>query len=133
MGPSTARASLCRPALLDQATDRISRGWARVGDRAESSAVQPDDLVVRTSDLMSAPVDQDLVILNTARDNYVALDEIGRGIWERLETPQRVSDLCRGLREEYEGDPDQIAADVLGFLVQLREAGLVRIVDEGPA
>ena len=82
--------------------------------------------VARVADMMAAPVDQDLVILNLATNTYVGLDGIGRRIWELLETPQSVEALCRHLGQEFDGSPDEIAADVMSFLRELEAEGLLQ-------
>lgn len=90
-------------------------------------------VVVRTQDMMSAEVDDEIVILNLAKDNYIGLDAIGRRIWELLETPSRVEALCRQLVSEFEATGDQIAADVLSFLEDLETERLLQVVTESPA
>ncbi|MBI3890982.1 MAG: PqqD family protein [Candidatus Wallbacteria bacterium] len=86
--------------------------------------------VVRAEEMMSAPIDNEIVILNLPRDNYVGLDEIARRIWELLEQPLPVEELCARLAAEYEGPTEQIEADVLGFLSELEKEGLLRVVAE---
>lgn len=76
---------------------------------------------------MSGPLDRDVVILNPARDNYVGLDEAGRRIWDLLAVPNEVRDLCRQVANEFDGDPGQIAADILAFLNELATEGLVDV------
>lgn len=86
--------------------------------------------VVRFSELMSAPVDKEIVILSLASDHYVGLDEIGRRVWELLAQPQRIDELCRQLTQEFDATQEQIASDVLPFLGQLENEGLVHVVAE---
>ncbi len=69
------------------------------------------------------------MILNLETNNYVALDEIGRRIWELLATPQRVDDLCRQLSEDFEATPEQIATDVIPFLAELIAENLAHVVE----
>lgn len=85
--------------------------------------------IVRTEGMMSAPVDDDMVILNIPKNNYVSLDQIGRRIWDLLESPLTVAELCATLSGEFEGSSEQIAADVLAFLNELNSEGLVRVPD----
>ena len=87
--------------------------------------------VVRVEGLLNEPAGEDLVILNMSKNNYVALDAIGRRIWELLEKLQRVEDLCQELSQEYAATPEQIAADVLPFLEELVEEGLVQVEVSG--
>jgi hypothetical protein len=74
-------------------------------------------------------VDQEIVLLNMKGNNYISLDAIGRRIWELLENPAMVNDLCKQLGEEFEGTQEQISADVLSFLEELEREGLVRVAD----
>lgn len=83
--------------------------------------------VVRADNLMSAPVDKEIVILNMVKNNYIGLDEIGLRIWELIAEPRRVGDLCIQLSREFEATPEQIADDVLPFLAELEDENLVRI------
>jgi hypothetical protein len=92
-------------------------------------SIDLNSFVVRTDGLMAASIDKELVILNLAGDNYVGLDEIGRRIWELLETPHQVSELCRQLSREFEATPDQIVADVLPFLAELENEGMVHVAE----
>ena len=51
-------------------------------------------VVVRRDGLMTAPVDDEIVILNIESDNYVGLDSIGRAVWELIAEPREVIELC---------------------------------------
>lgn len=85
--------------------------------------------LVRNTGLPNAPIENEIVFLNLAKDNYVALDDIGRRIWELLETPRRVDEVCRQLNQEFDAAPERIAADVLPFLEDMRKEGLVHVVE----
>ena len=87
--------------------------------------VQLETVVVRNNKPMSVQVDNDLVILNMAGDNYIALDEIGRRIWSLLDKPVPVDALCRQLSEEFDSNLEEILQDVLPFLNELAEEGLI--------
>lgn len=85
--------------------------------------------IVRSNEMLSQPVDGDLVILNMEHNNYIALDDIGRRIWDLLENPRGAGELCILLTKEFDGDPAQIASETLAFLDELLSEGLVRIAD----
>jgi hypothetical protein len=91
----------------------------------------PISVVHRTGGLMSTPLGQDIVILNPATDNYVGLDEIGRRVWDLLATPGEVKDLCLQVTREYQGDAQEITADLMIFLNELASDGLIDVA--GPA
>ncbi len=85
--------------------------------------------IVRVEDLMTAPADRDLVILNLVRNNYVALNDVGHRIWALLKTPYQVAELCRQLSQEFDATPEQIASDVLPFLNELHIENLLHVID----
>lgn len=89
-----------------------------------------DSIVLRTGGLMSTPLDDEVVILNPARDNYVSLDEIGRRVWELLAVPNDIRTLCLQVTKEFHGDSRQIETDVLAFLNELAAEGLVDVAKE---
>ncbi|MEI7847423.1 MAG: PqqD family protein [Chloroflexota bacterium] len=90
--------------------------------------ITSSDRVIRTNGLLSASIDNDLMILNMQTNNYIALDEIGSRIWDLIEVPLLVSDLCVQLAGEFQAQPNQIEADVLGFLNELQTETLVNVV-----
>jgi hypothetical protein len=96
--------------------------------RQDLEHMELDSVVVRVPGVTAAPVGDDLVILNLARDDYVALDVIGRRVWELVEEPRTVADVCASLRSEFEDPAQRIEADVLDFLNELSSEGLVRVV-----
>jgi hypothetical protein len=49
--------------------------------------IEAGTVVVRTAGLLSAAVDDEIVILNPHRGNYVGLDAIGRAVWDLIEQP----------------------------------------------
>jgi hypothetical protein len=83
--------------------------------------------VVRLDNLMSTQLDEEIVILNMAKNNYIALNEIGRRIWDLLERPMRVEELNLLLSREFAATPEQIAADVVPFLDKLASEGLLDV------
>jgi hypothetical protein len=85
-------------------------------------------MIVRAENLMSSPMDDEIVILNMDKNNYVGLDEIGARIWELLEKPCRLDDLCERLSAEFEATHEQITSDLVPFLEELKGEGLIRLV-----
>lgn len=83
--------------------------------------------ITRAETCMVAPMDNELVVVSLASNEYVAIDEIGRVIWEMLETPQRVDAICKTLAEKYSATPEQIQADVLPFLEELQKVSLIEV------
>lgn len=85
--------------------------------------------LVRDESLMTAPIDQEVVILSLATDHYCALDAVGRRIWELLAEPHEVGELCRKLSAEFAATAEQVEADVLPFLAEIEAEGLVHVAE----
>lgn len=81
--------------------------------------------LLRKKGLLAAPMDNEVVILNMPTNNYIALDATGRRIWELLENPLTIDDLCHILSLQFKASPAAIAADVLPFLADMRAEGLL--------
>jgi hypothetical protein len=87
--------------------------------------IETGAVVTRIEGLMSAAVDDELVVLSLRSDSYLAIDRIGRRIWELLESPRRFDDLVVVLAAEFRADPAVVAADVSAFLDELEAEGMV--------
>ena len=81
----------------------------------------------RGDEILGARVDVDnAVLLSVADGLYFGLDAVGGRIWELLDTPRTVGEICTALGEEFEVDDETCRADVLGFVAELMERGIVR-------
>jgi len=83
--------------------------------------------VVRTGDLVSAPMGDELAMMDMASGSYFVLDKVAAAIWEAIETPTAVRALCDQLRERYEVPETRCEADVIPFLEKLALKNLVRV------
>ena len=79
----------------------------------------------RTDDHVSAPLEEWLVMMDIDAGKYYLLDDIASFVWTRLAAPTSVGDLVDELCSRYDVAPDRCEADVLPFLTELREKGLV--------
>jgi hypothetical protein len=83
--------------------------------------------VTRREDLLSAPVDRELVMLDPTTSHYHRLDPIGLRVWELLGEVHSVDAICQALGPEFEVSAEQCRADVITFLDGLERAGLVEL------
>ena len=84
--------------------------------------------ICRSKDLLSAQVDDELVLMSIEKGNYYGLDSIATDIWNRLEHPIVVEDLCTHLADEYDADRETIEKDVLALLSQFAQEGFIEIL-----
>ncbi len=86
--------------------------------------------VQRSPEPLAASVDDGLVMMDLGNGKYFHLDRIGLDIWNRIEAPRRVGDLCADLQEIYSAEPETIHHDVIDLLRDLHTNGLVHEVAE---
>ena len=86
-----------------------------------------DTLVSRAEGFTTAPVQDDLMMLNVEQGAYYSLDPIAAEIWNMLEQPARVRDLVDRLQKRYAVTPEQCQADVLAFLGDMQSHGMILI------
>jgi len=89
--------------------------------------ISPDATIVLSPGWLSADVGDDMVLMSVENGQYLALDEIGRDIWQRLGTPRTVDDLCDALVHDYDAPRAEIEADLLGLLSSLEDLHAVEI------
>jgi len=75
--------------------------------------------VQRNGKWLSAMVGTECVMMSIETGNYVTLSRVGTRIWELIETPTAVSDLCAKLLEEFNVTPEICDAEVATFLAEL--------------
>lgn len=92
--------------------------------------IQMNSRLVRDNEIIFSEMDGETVMMSIERGEYYGINPIGSRIWGLLETPQTVSALCDTLSPDYDVLPEQCQHDVLLFLNQLVEKGVVKIVHE---
>lgn len=58
-------------------------------------------------------------------EGALVLNPTGRRILDRLDGERSLDEVVEGLASQYDEDPDAIREDVRGFLLRLRERGLL--------
>jgi hypothetical protein len=84
-------------------------------------------VIERTPRVLSTPLQSDLVFLNPGRDNYVAIDGVGRAIWETLTEPMTIAAMVARLQQNFDADPAVIESDLITFVDQMQQEGLIRV------
>ncbi len=80
----------------------------------------------RTDDHVSAPLEEWLVMMDIDAGKYYLLDDIASVVWTRLAEPASVADLVAELCSRYDVAPSRCEAEVLPFLTELHDKGLVQ-------
>jgi hypothetical protein len=93
------------------------------------AAIGPSTVLVRCDEPLTATVGDEIVMLDARQGCYFGLDRSGTAIWDLLATPRSVDDLCERLVERFDVSPETCRSEVLFFLHDLRDAGLVETVE----
>lgn len=83
-------------------------------------------MIERNGDWLAARVGDELVMMSAATGFYIGLSKVGARIWELIETPHSVDQLCDALVAEYEVEPATCRAEVDSFLATLAERDAIR-------
>lgn len=88
--------------------------------------ITPTTRLMRTTDVLASDVDGELVMMDVKSGSYFNLDRIGTDIWNRLEAPLSLGELCAALEQSYEAEAGTIARDTRAFVETMLENGLLR-------
>lgn len=94
---------------------------------SKDPAIEAATVMARSEEPVAVEVDRTVVMMSLAQGMYYGLEGPGPRIWALLERPRSVADLCAELAKEYQVSPETCFADVVTFLTEMRQAGLVRI------
>lgn len=84
-------------------------------------------VVYHDPEMVSAPMDDELVMFSLEHGMYYGLDNIASVIWQRIEQPTSVEDLCNSLLDEFDVDRDTCQRETLELLNWLFTQDLVKI------
>ncbi len=87
-------------------------------------------MVTVSDDLTTADLGGEAIVLDVKSGNYFGLNEVGAFILECIRQPVSVREVIDRMLEEYDATREQITQDVVQFLQQLQEQGLIRVTDE---
>ena len=81
------------------------------------------------SSYLAVDMDGDKVAMNMDNDQFYGINSVGSLIWNLIEEQEMtVGSLCTILSEQFsQNDPDQIKQDVVSFLDECEERGIVLI------
>jgi len=85
-----------------------------------------DTTLSRNGAILHASVGtKEAVMMSVATGRYYGVNAVGARIWELLETPKTIAQLCAQICEEFEVDMQDCQAAVLEFTGDLINDGIV--------
>jgi hypothetical protein len=118
---------------MEAVTVQVARAIIQAASSNERSdcRVSTSTTVVACRDgFIEEKVDDEVVALNIERGTCYGMNRMGSRIWNLLEKPIRISDLCATLVAAYRVDADVCEQQVLDLLEELRAEGLIATLEE---
>ncbi len=84
---------------------------------------------IRNNETISGKLEDELVTMDIKKGKYFSLNPVATKIWEFLEQPLGLQELCSLLMEEYEVEAEQCIVETKECLIKLTEIGLITEVD----
>ena len=91
------------------------------------TTINPGTHISRSKGFVTAPVNNELMMLNVEQGAYYSLDPIAAEIWQLLESPLPVQDIVTALQVRYAVALEECQKDVLSFLGKLYENGMIEL------
>jgi len=95
----------------------------------KQKGISIEDVVSWADGIVASDIDDEKVMMCIEKGQYYKLDPVGRRVWDMIETPVKVSDLISALLTKYDVDRETCEHDVLAFLEELHEGGILRVKD----
>ncbi|MEZ4867911.1 MAG: lasso peptide biosynthesis PqqD family chaperone [Caldilineaceae bacterium] len=81
-----------------------------------------------TPDHVASDLDGETIVLNAESGQYYGLEGVGRHIWERIQQPVPIQELCMEIQKEYGVTLSECKADVLSFAHELLQENLIKVI-----
>jgi hypothetical protein len=92
-------------------------------------ATEIDDamMVSRHQNMIAADVGEEAVILDTQSGYFFQLNRTAAQVWALLESQITAGELCAKMAESHSVDPAICRSDVMDFIADMRDQGLIAI------
>jgi hypothetical protein len=91
--------------------------------------ISMDTTISQIEDIVAGDIDDEKVMMSVEKGQYYSLDPVGSRVWELIEKPVKVAALIDTLMLKYDVDRETCERDVLAFLEELREEGILQVED----
>ena len=87
-------------------------------------------IIVASKEQVSCDLAREMAILDVKSGTYYGLNAVGAWIWQLIQEPRTVYEVCDALLKEYEVEPERCERDLLALLQELADKGLIEVKDE---
>ena len=89
--------------------------------------IAADTIIRRTDSQVSTAMEGETILLQLESGNYFSLNEVGALVWNELEAPRTVQELCDRVCTEYEVDAQLCLRDVMQLIQHLLKEQMVEL------
>ena len=82
-------------------------------------------MYVRNNETISGRLHDELVMMDIEKGKYFSLNQVATVIWDMLEQPLTLEEICNNLTSEYDVDPAQCKKEVETHLNEMQKLGLI--------
>jgi hypothetical protein len=84
-------------------------------------------IYLRNNETISGRLHDELVMMDIQKGKYFSLNQVATEIWDMLEQPLSLEEICTSLTNSYEIDPVQCRKEVETHLSEMQKLGLIVI------
>lgn len=84
-----------------------------------------DDAIRRGDEHVETGIDDETLMMSIQQGNYYSVDGSAQRIWQLIEGSTKVRDVLDALVATYDVEPDQCKTELVSFLDELLENGLI--------
>ncbi len=82
-------------------------------------------MYIRNNETISGRLHDELVMMDIEKGKYFSLNQVATVIWDMLEQPLTLEEICNNLTSEYDVDPAQCKKEVETHLNEMQKLGLI--------
>ena len=91
--------------------------------------ISKENKIERSGNVAQRLFEEQMLVINPKDSLLHRFNEVGTFIWQILETPKTVEEICAKVKEHFEdADEKQVFEDVTGFVNKLNGKKLVTII-----
>lgn len=97
------------------------------------TTISERSIVGAAKDQASTELDGEFVVLDMTSGTYYSLGDVAARIWALIQEPCSVQEIENNVLQGFDVDPPRCRRDVLAFLQQLADKGLIEVTGETAA
>jgi hypothetical protein len=94
---------------------------------SEKTKIALESVVVASKEQLASSIGGETVILGLESGRYYGVDGVSARVWQIIQEPKRVDDVCKTIVSEYDVDPQVCETDLLALLGQMADGHLIEV------